>query len=174
MFRIALCRLKPDLHLDYPVAFCVLPGSCWAVNKWTSCCEWEAAINWTCEWQMPTNASKWPSRWWRWTETRWPGSSGSSSKRRWEGGEKQQRRHESRRRICRRCLNHLFLYHCPTRGWGGGEDYLCKMRGRDVCDVSAAHWLVAPQREQMACWLRDENVERHEIKIASLFMMSCE
>lgn len=32
---------------------------------------------------MLTSASKWPSRWWRWMEMRWPGSSGSSLKRRW-------------------------------------------------------------------------------------------
>lgn len=37
----------------------------------------------SCERQMQTDASKWPSRWWRWTGMRWPESSGSSSKRRW-------------------------------------------------------------------------------------------
>lgn len=36
---------------------------------------------------MLTDASRWPSRWWRWTETRWPGSSGSSSRRRWSSAE---------------------------------------------------------------------------------------
>lgn len=54
--------------------------------------------------QMPINVSRWRSRWWRWTEMRWPGSSGSSSKK--------------------RCLN---AKRVSEREWGGGKQCLSSL-----------------------------------------------
>lgn len=106
-------------------------------------------------WQMPTNASKWPSRWWRWMETRWPGSSGSSSKRRWG-------------------LNaQTLVWASPifisqtTRGCEGRVMwkiiYLRCGGGTSVMFHSLTGWL--PPTEQMVHWLRDKTWISMGIKI---------
>lgn len=50
-------------------------------------------------WQMPINVSRWHSRWWRWMEMRWPGSSGSSSKKRCLNGKRVSERMRGREAV---------------------------------------------------------------------------
>lgn len=125
------------------------------------------------EWQMPTNASKWPSRWWRWTATRWLGSSGSSSRRRWKsGGVHAHKRwcEESQGRTCPRCVTtSLFLHRrltwgCEGEGYVG--DYLCEMGG--VSMTFHLHtglmppWCSPGRKRGLAWQMDDESSYYHE------------
>lgn len=111
------------------------------------------------QWQMLTDASKWPSRWWRWTEMRWPGSSGSSSKRRWNTGGINHTGAGAglRRGRARGCLASLFLNRSRARGcerWDMWKIIRAWCGGGISDDVSSSHWLLGPQRAEstLAQW----------------------
>lgn len=114
-----------------------------------------------CEKQMLTDASRWPSRWWRWTEMRWPGSSGSSSKRRWAmRGLTRQTRAGARRLTC------LFLNRWRStwmRAVGYVQDYLCMMWGRDILWCFTLSLAGCPAEGRRHAGSLGENVDEHEI-----------
>lgn len=98
---------------------------------------------------MLTNASKWPSQWWRWTEMRWPASSGSSSKKRWYSGvqESLKRVPVFHRRANPHFLTGLFLYHRRDARGGLCADYLRIMWGSGfVMFHSLTGWLPSESR----------------------------